>query len=81
MKKNVVGYQELYLGKKRVNLTLSLMQFDDLFICAEFKNIPFTTLAQSWVIEKSREEAKKILKNGYIPIAQRDENLFSQKGK
>lgn len=81
MKKNVVGRKELESGKKRVGLSLSIEQFDDLFIVAEFMNIPFTTLAQSWVIEKSRDEAKKILISGYIPIAQRGENLFTKKGR
>lgn len=68
-------------GKKRVNITLDLSDFDDLKLVSEYHNIPFTVQACSFVVQSAREEAKKILKSGYIPKAQRGEDLFSQSRK
>ena len=68
-------------GKKRVNITLDLSDFDDLNIVSEYHGIPFTAQACSFVVQQSREEAKKIRKSGYVSKAQRGESLFSQSRK
>lgn len=82
MRRGTVTGKEIDSGKKRVNLTLSLSEYDDLHLTAEHQNITLTTLACSWVVQRAREEAGKIRKSGYVPKAQRGEDLFSKpKGK
>lgn len=77
--KGTVGKKDIEAGNKRVNLTLSIPEFDDLFLVAEHQKISFTSLACSWVVQRSREEAARIRKSGYIPIAQRGGDLFEGK--
>lgn len=78
-KKPAVTKADLQAGKKRVNLTLSIPEFDDLFLVAEYNKINYTTLANSLVIKETRAEAAKIRKTDYVPIAQRGGNLFENK--
>lgn len=80
MKKGITK-KDLENGMKRVNLTLSISEFDDLHLVSEYKKINFTTLACSYVVQAARDEAKRIRKEGYIPEAQRGGNLFDGKGK
>jgi hypothetical protein len=61
---------------KRVNICLSIREFDDLALCAEYNKMPTGTLAASWVKMRSSIESLQIRKSKYVPIAMRGENLF-----
>ena len=80
MQKSALSGRDIDAGRKRINLTLSIEEFNDLLIVAEKQKMEFTTLAGSWVRQRATEESARILKSGYIPIASRGNNLFS-KGK
>lgn len=72
-----VTKRDLESGRKRVNMSLSIPEFDDLNLVAEYQKIDFTTLAHSWVTVRARDEAGKIRKTDYVPESQRGLNLFT----
>ena len=61
---------------KRVNISMSIQEFDNLALCAEFNKMNTGTYAASRLKIMSREESGRIRKSGYVPIAMRGENLF-----
>lgn len=62
----------LKAGKKRVNLVLTIQEYDKLSIYAEAKNIPTTTAAKSLLMPKLESEVETLLKKEkYVPKAAR----------
>jgi hypothetical protein len=59
-------------GFKRVNLKLSIAEYDKLSIYAEAKNIPATTAAKSLLMPIIEKEVETLLKKEkYVPKAAR----------
>lgn len=59
-------------GFKRVNLKLSIAEYDNLAIYAEAKNIPATTAAKSLLMPTLEKEVETLLKKEkYVPKAER----------
>ena len=59
-------------GFKRVNLKLSIAEYDNLSIYAEAKNIPATTAAKSLLMPILEKEVETLLeKEKYVPKAAR----------
>lgn len=57
---------------KRVNLTLTIEEFDSLNLIAEFRGIEHTSAAKMLLIPEMQKEASRILKvEKYVPKAQR----------
>lgn len=77
MAKHTISKKVIESGKKRINITLDISDFDDLLIVAEKQGMEFTTLAGSWVKQRARDEARAALKSGYVPKASRGDDLFS----
>lgn len=70
--KTKVSKGDIQKGYKRVNITLSIQEFDLLSICAEFDSIEHTTKAKSILMKEVNKEAKRIIeKEKYIPKSQR----------
>ena len=79
MQKLKINGRDINRGKKRINITLSLREFEDLLTVAEEQGLEFTSIAGSWVKQRARDECAKLLKKGYVPIAARGDDLFSKK--
>lgn len=71
--KTKVTKEDLNRGYKRVNITLTIEEFDKLTIISEYKGIDHhTTAAKSLLIPEINKEAKRILvTEKYIPKTQR----------
>lgn len=78
MKKKRFGItkKDLESGSKRVNMTLTIREFEELCLCAEYQKIEYTSLSHSWVVQRSRDESAKIRKSGYVPESQRGESFL-----
>jgi len=75
--KTKVTKSDLKKGVKRVNITLTIAQFDLLNIIAEFKGIEHTTAAKSILIPEIQKESKRILTvEKYTPKSQRGIKLL-----
>lgn len=68
---------DLMSNRKRVNLSLTMQEYDDLNLVAEHQHLSPTGLASSIVAQACADRARAVLKSGYIPAAQRN-NLFSK---
>ena len=71
-----VTRQDIERGGKRVNICLSIKEFDDLLLCAEFNGVVPGTIAASWLKMRIRDEAAAVRKSKDVPKAQRGESLF-----
>ncbi|MFA5235082.1 MAG: hypothetical protein WC390_11845 [Sulfurimonas sp.] len=70
--KTKVTKKDLKKGTKRVNITLSIKEFDSLSTIAEFKGIEHTTAAKMLLIPEINKEIKRILvTEKYTPENQR----------
>lgn len=70
--KTKVSKADLNRGVKRVNLTLTIEEFDKLAVIAEFKGTEHTTAAKTLLIPEINREAKRILvTEKYVPKNQR----------
>lgn len=68
-------------GTKRVSLQLTIKDYDQLSLCAEYNGIPNAgTMAVSYLRKIIREESARIEKSGYVPRAMRGGDIFKQKG-
>lgn len=66
-------------GMKRVNICLTLSEFDDLNLVAEYNGFSHNgSCARHIVITDLRKKVELIRKIGYVPKAQRGENLFGK---
>lgn len=77
MKKEKVKAADFDSGKKRVNLSMHLEDFEDLVLIAEHKGIENPgTVALSILVTEVRRQAKELKKAGFLPGQQ---NLFGKK--
>lgn len=67
-----VSKKDLQKSTKRVNLTLSITEFDKLNLIAEFRGMEHTSIAKMLLIPEINKEAKRILTvEKYTPKSQR----------
>ena len=76
-----VTRQDIERGGKRVNISLSIKEYDDLMLCAEYNNLMPGAIAASWLKMRVRDESAAIRRTKYVPIAQRGESLFETSTK
>lgn len=70
--KKKVSKKDIQKRTKRVNLTLSIEEFDSLNLIAEFRGIEHTSAAKMLLIPEITKEAERILKKEhYVPKSQR----------
>lgn len=70
--KGKVTKADLKKGTKRVNITFTITEFDELSIYAEYKGLQATTAAKSLLLPELKKEIHKILKvEKYVPKVQR----------
>jgi hypothetical protein len=85
MKAFRITKQDIEKDFKRVNLSLSIEDAENLFLVAEYNgNQKPTALASAWVKQRASIEAQAVRKTAYVPKAQRGGNLFENvksKGK
>lgn len=75
--KTKVTKADLKKGVKRVNITLTISEFDKLGIIAEYKGIQATSIAKSLLMPELEKEAKRILvTEKYVPKNQRGLKLL-----
>jgi hypothetical protein len=75
--KTKVTKADLKKGVKRVNITLTISEFDKLGIIAEYKGIQATSVAKSLLMPELEKEAKRILvTEKYVPKNQRGLKLL-----
>lgn len=75
--KTKVTKADLKKGVKRVNITLTIAEFDKLGIIAEYKGIQATSVAKSLLMPELEKEAKRILvTEKYVPKNQRGLKLL-----
>lgn len=75
--KTKVTKKDLIKGVKRVNITLSIQEFDLLNVVSEYNNIEHTTQAKSILMKEVIRESERIIKKEkYVPKAQRGEKLI-----
>lgn len=68
MKKQKVRAADFDSGKKRVNISMHLSDFEDLVLIAESKGIENPgTVALSILVTEVRKQAKELRKAGYLP--------------
>lgn len=79
MKEVKVTKNDIKRGIKRLNISLSIKDIDNLKIVSESQKLKPTTLAGSWVALRAKKEASELLKSGYMPKVSRGGNLFSEK--
>jgi hypothetical protein len=72
-----VSKKDLQKSTKRVNLTLSIEEFDKLNLIAEFRGKEHTSIAKMLLIPEINKEAKRILTvEKYVPKSQRGMKLL-----
>lgn len=72
-----VTKKDIQKKTKRVNLTLSISDFDKLNLIAEFRGMEHTSIAKMLLIPEIDKEAKRILeKEHYVPKSQRGIKLL-----
>jgi hypothetical protein len=77
MKRAKVIKGDIERGFKRVNLSLSIEDMENLLLVSEFNgDVRPTALASSWVKKRAAIESSLILKGGYVPKASRGINMF-----
>jgi hypothetical protein len=70
--KKTVSKKDIEKRTKRVNLTLSIEEFDKLNLIAEFRGMEHTSIAKMMLIPEINKEATRILKvEKYVPKSQR----------
>lgn len=70
--KGKVTKADLKKGTKRVNITFTISEFDELSIYAEYKGLQATTAAKSLLLPELKKEVHRILKvEKYVPKSQR----------
>lgn len=74
-----VNKNDIRAGRKRVNLCFSIKEFDDLALCSEFEKQSISNYCYVLIMKDTATKAAAIRKSGYIPEAQRGENLFQTK--
>jgi hypothetical protein len=75
--KTKVTKSDLKKGVKRVNITLTISEFDKLVLIAEYKGIQATSVAKSLLMPELEKEAKRILvTEKYVPKNQRGLKLL-----
>lgn len=75
--KTKVTKKNIQQDKKRVNLTLSIEEFDLLNLIAEFRSAEHTSVAKTLLMPEVRKEAKRILNvEKYVPKSQRGLKLL-----
>jgi len=63
-------------GRKRVMLSFSISEYDDVALCADKAGLQIATLIQSRIKGAFRIEARNIRKGKYVPSWERGGNLF-----
>lgn len=78
IRKSKVSRDDIRSGRKRVNLCFSIKDFDDLALCSEFEKQSVSNYCYVLIMKDTTTKAAAIRKSGYIPEAQRGENLFQK---
>ena len=80
-RKTTVSKRDISIDRKRVNLCFSIREFDDLALAAEFEKQSVSNYCYILVMKDTTTKAAAIRKGGYVPEAQRGENLFPKSTK
>jgi hypothetical protein len=74
-----VSKDDIRIDRKRVNLCFSIKEFDNLALAAEFEKQSVSNYCYVLVMKDVATKAAAIRKSGYVPEAQRGENIFQKK--
>jgi hypothetical protein len=78
VKKIKITKKTIETGKHRVNISFDISDFENLVYCADALAIAPGTLAQSWVSQRARSEAERLIKTNHIPKDLLTGNLFEK---
>ncbi len=69
---------DIKVNRKRLNLCFTIKEFDELALCAEFEKMSVSAYCYTILMKDVSTKVRIINKSGYVPEAQRGENLLKE---